>query len=236
MLFEEYQIDGLRFDATRAIEGNNPPYGWRFLQELTYRIKERFPEKYLVAEHLEDHDTIIRDAGMHATWFAAAHHEFQRAARGEDAINKLKAFLGKDLGYGHNYPNQWNLVKYCLGSHDDCGDDKGGATLNKPGDWERHRYFVEFYGGRDNWYARAKARLGWALNVAAMGPECRGDGHAIDVHGSRMLSLGLLARHPRRKWRPPLQLGHRRRLAGDGDAPACRGSQLHPLDESMPTQ
>jgi 1,4-alpha-glucan branching enzyme len=171
MLFEEYRIDGLRFDATRAIEANRGPdnNGWKFLQELTWRLKERFPEKYLVAEHLEDHDTVVRDAGMHATWLAAAHHEFQRAAQGEDPVNKLKAFLGKDLGYGRNYPHQWNLVKYCLGSHDDCGDDKGGTTVNKPGDWERHRYFVEFYGGRDNWYARAKARLGWALNVAAMG-------------------------------------------------------------------
>jgi 1,4-alpha-glucan branching enzyme len=171
MLFDEYQIDGLRFDATRAIERNHGTdnAGWKFLQELTWRIKERFPDKYLIAEHLEDHDTIIRDAGMSATWFAAAHHEFQRAAQGEDSINKLKASIGKDFGYGHNYPNQWNLVKYCIGSHDDCGDDKGGDTMNKPGDWERHRYFVEFYGGRNNWYARAKARLGWALNIAAMG-------------------------------------------------------------------
>jgi 1,4-alpha-glucan branching enzyme len=171
MLFEEYQIDGLRFDATRAIEGNHGAdnNGWKFLRELTWRIKEKFPDKYLIAEHLEDHDTIVRDAGMSATWFAAAHHEFQRAAQGEDPINKLKAFLGKDFGYGHNYPDQWNLVKYCVGSHDDCGDDKNGDTLNKPGDWERHRYFVEFYGGRDNWHARAKARLGWALNIAAMG-------------------------------------------------------------------
>ena len=171
MLFEEYQIDGLRFDATRAIERNRgmDNAGWKFLQELTWRIKERYPDKYLIAEHLEDHDTIIRDAGMSATWFAAAHHEFQRAAQGEDPINKVKGLIGRDFGYGHNYPNQWNLVKYCIGSHDDCGDDKSGDTLNKLGDWERHRYFVEFYGGRDNWYARAKARLGWALNVAAMG-------------------------------------------------------------------
>jgi 1,4-alpha-glucan branching enzyme len=31
MLFEEYEIDGLRFDATRAIDGNHPPYGVRGL-------------------------------------------------------------------------------------------------------------------------------------------------------------------------------------------------------------
>lgn len=171
MLLEEYQIDGLRFDATRTIENNrgSDNNGWNFLQELTWRIKERFPERILIAEHLEDHDSIVRDAGMHSTWFAKAHHEFQRAAQGDDSLNRITGLLGKDFGYGHNYPNQWNMVKYFIGSHDDCGDDKNGITLNEGEDWKRHRYFVEFFGGRDNWHARAKARLGWALNIAAMG-------------------------------------------------------------------
>jgi 1,4-alpha-glucan branching enzyme len=171
MLFDEYDIDGLRFDATRAIEANGASrgHGWRFLQELTWRVKERFPDKYLIAEHLPDHDTIVRSAGLHATWLAASHHEFQRAAHGDDPVQRIKSFLGKDFGYGRNYPSQWNLVKYCLGSHDDCGDDKGGATLSHPADYLRHRYFVEFYGGRDDWHARAKARVGWALTVTAMG-------------------------------------------------------------------
>ena len=191
MLFKEYRIDGLRFDATRVIERNRGAdnNGWKFLQGLTWRLKEEFPDKYLIAEHLEDHDTIVRDAGMHATWFARAHHEFQRAAQGDDSLNRLKSFLGKDFGYGHSYPNQWNLVKYLIGSHDDCGDDKNGATINETEDWKRHRYFVEFYGGRDNWHARAKARLGWALNIAAMGTpmmfmglECHHWGYWHDSH------------------------------------------------------
>lgn len=171
MLFKEYQIDGLRFDVTRAIESNRGSgnSGWEFLQELTWKIKEEFPSKILIAEHLEDHDSIVRSAGMHATWFARAHHEYQRAAQGDDTLNRIKGFLGKDFGPGHNYPNQWNLIKYLIGSHDDCGDDKSGDTLREGEDWKRHRYFVEFFGGRDNWHARAKARLGWALNVASMG-------------------------------------------------------------------
>lgn len=184
MLLGEYQVDGLRFDATRVVESNRGAAnsGWKFLQELTWRIKERFPDKYLVAEHLPDHETIVRDAGMNGTWFAAAHHEFQRASQGEDPVTKLRAVLGKDFGFGRSYANQWNVVKYFLGSHDDCGDDQGGATQDKPGDWERHRYFVEFYGGRDNWHARAKARLGWVLNVVDM--------------GTPMMFMGLECHHP----------------------------------------
>jgi 1,4-alpha-glucan branching enzyme len=171
MYFSEYRADGLRFDATRAIEaahGWNAD-GWRFLQHLTWCLKQIFPGKYLVAEHLPDHDTIIESAGFHATWHADAHHELQRAAGGDDPVTRLMRIIGKGMGYGHNYPAQWNLVRSMLGSHDDCGDLDGGKTLAKPNDADRHRYFVELFGGRGNGYARAKARLGWALNVAAMG-------------------------------------------------------------------
>jgi 1,4-alpha-glucan branching enzyme len=167
MLLEEYRGDGLRFDVTRAIESNGG--GWQFLQELTWRVRERHPDRYLVAEHLPDHDSIVRDAGMSATWMATSHHEFQRAAQGNDPVRRVRGILGKSFDDGRGYPDSWNLVKYCLGSHDDCGDDKGGDTWKEGEDWKRHRYFVDFYGGRGNWHARAKARLGWALNVAAMG-------------------------------------------------------------------
>lgn len=186
--FEVYNADGLRFDATRYIEYNRGwgDDGWEFMQYLTYCLKQKYPDKYLIAEHLPDHESIINSAGFHATWYADSHHEFQRAANGDDSINRLKRILGKDFGYGKNYPNQWNLVKYLLGSHDDCGDDKDGNTINKS-DWEQHRYFVELFGGRDNWHARAKARLGWALNIAIagtpllfMGGECHHWGYWHD--------------------------------------------------------
>lgn len=171
MLFDEYRIDGLRFDVTREIERNRGSNndGWRFLQHLTWETKKDYGEQYLVAEHLPDHETIVHGAGMNGTWVSEAHHQFQRAAQGDDSLNRLKSFLGKNLGEGRNYPSQWNLVKYLLGSHDDCGDNDGGGSINQAKDWKQHRYFVEFYGGRDNWHARAKARLGWALNIAAMG-------------------------------------------------------------------
>lgn len=171
MYLRDYRGDGLRFDATRWIENacGWDADGWRFMQHLTWFLKERFPDKYLVAEHLPDHDSIVRSAGFHGTWYAAAHHEFQRAARGDDPVRRIAGLLGKDLGEGRRYPDSWNLVKYLLGSHDDCGDMDGGTTLYKPDETERHRYFVELFGGRDNGWARAKARMGWALNVAMMG-------------------------------------------------------------------
>lgn len=172
MYFNEYKADGLRFDATRRIEDNVGSYnagdGWKFMQYLTYMIKKDFPDKYIIAEHLPDHDTIIRDAGFHATWFADSHHEFERAVNGQDPINKLKGFIGKDFGFGKNYENQWNLVKYLLGSHDECKDINKGKDINN-GNENDHRFLVELLGGRENEYAKSKVRLGWALNIAIPG-------------------------------------------------------------------
>lgn len=232
MLLEEYQGDGLRLDFTRAIESNQNG-GWQFLRELTWRIRERHPGKYIVAEHLPDHDSIVRDAGLSATWVATSHHEFQRAAHGDDPVGRVWSILGKRLGPGRDYPDSWNLVKYLLGSHDDCGDDKGGATWNEGEDWKRHRYFVDFYGGRGNWHARAKARLGWALNVAAMGTpmlfmglECHQEGwwHDDGAHGFDWALTG-----------DAYGLEMRRLVAAANEVrrnnPALRGETLDPVHE-----
>ncbi len=177
MYFRDYNVDGARLDATREIEshkgwGND---GWEFLQHLTWCLREEFPDKYIIAEHLPEHDTIINNAGFDAIWFVDSHHEFQKAMDYQfhpeygDPLEKIKYIIGKNFGYGHNYEKQWRLVKYLLGSHDECTDGEKGATINNPDVNNRHRYFTEFFGGRANEYAREKARLGWSLNVAAMG-------------------------------------------------------------------
>ena len=91
-------------------------------------------------------------------------------------------------------------MKYTLGSHDDIGDDRNGNACDGLTNWDsRHRYFVDQLGGREDWIARAKCRLAWALNVAMpgtpmlfMGSECHmaspyvswGYGHdGCDVNG-----------------------------------------------------
>jgi 1,4-alpha-glucan branching enzyme len=168
MYFEDYHADGLRFDATTQINGNH-------LRLVVDRLRNEFPTKYLIAEHLPANPWIINTGRFCATWQAGAHHECQRALAGQDPLNKVKGFLGWD-GYDH----AWNLVKYTLGSHDDVGDQENGDAEHGLTNWDtRHRYFVDQVGGRENWWARAKCRLAWALNVAMpgtpmlfMGSEC----------------------------------------------------------------
>jgi 1,4-alpha-glucan branching enzyme len=181
MYLGEYNGDGVRFDATRAIEDARgwDADGWRFMQHLTGQTRTLFPGRYLVAEHLPDHRSIIDSAGFHATWIKEPFERCCRALAGDDPVAHLEALVGNDFGPGRGYPFSWNTVKYLLGSHDECGDMKGGRT--------DHRYFVERVGGRHHWHARAKARMAWALNVAGagtplmfMGNECHMPGYWHD--------------------------------------------------------
>ena len=168
MYLEYYNADGLRFDVTTQINGNH-------LKLVMDRLRQDFPDKYFIAEHLPDSPWIVNEGRFGATWVARSHHECQRALAGQDPLNKVKGFLGWD-GYDH----AWNLVKYTMGSHDDIGDEDGGSAEDGLTNWDtRHRYFVDQFGGRENWWARAKCRLAWALNVAMpgtplmfMGSEC----------------------------------------------------------------
>lgn len=168
MYLEEYHADGLRFDVTTQINGNH-------LKLVLERLRNDFPDKYFIAEHLPDSPWSINEGRFCATWVGRSHHECQRALAGQDPLNKVKGFLGWD-----GYDRPWNLVKYTLGSHDDCGDLENGDAEHGRTNWDtRHRYLIDQLGGRENWYARAKCRLAWALNVAMpgtpmlfMGTEC----------------------------------------------------------------
>jgi 1,4-alpha-glucan branching enzyme len=168
MYFEQYHADGVRVDVTTQINGED-------LKLVIARLRQDFPDKYLIAEHLPAHPWIIETGRFCATWHADAHHECQRALAGQDSYNKVKSILGWE-GYEH----AWNLVKYALGSHDDIGDLENGDAEHGLSNWDkRHRYFVDQIGGRADWSARAKCRLVWALNIAMpctpmlfMGSEC----------------------------------------------------------------
>lgn len=168
MFFEDYQADGLRFDATTQINGH-------YLSAVIARLKALYPDKYLIAEHLPAHPWITTFGNFDATWHADSHHLCQRALSGDNPVTQLKSLLGWE-----GFNAAWNLVKYCLGSHDDCGDQENGDAENGLAHWDkRHRYLIDLFGGRDNWHARAKCRLAWALNIAMpgtpmlfMGGEC----------------------------------------------------------------
>ena len=187
MYLREYDGDGLRFDSTRTIEetrglGND---GWEFMQHLTWEANRLFPGKYLIAEHVPDHESIVSSAGFHATWTVEPFYGILRALDGADPVGNIESLIGNSFGPGRTYAYSWNTITYLMGSHDECGDNEEGR--------KGKRHFVARFGGRGNWYARAKARMAWSLNVAIkgtpmlfMGSECHLDGYwhdGADING-----------------------------------------------------
>lgn len=161
MWFREYNADGLRFDAAHLIQDDS-------LRHIVRDgIRREFPDKYVMAEYFKTAPHPVRELGFQSAWDGSAPFAMRDAAGGNAPVDRVQSFLN---WFGFDHP--WNLVRYLLGSHDQIDDLHNGAT-------QSNRYFVEFYGGRDNWFARAKARLAWALNVAIpctpmlfMGSEC----------------------------------------------------------------
>jgi len=111
------------------------------------------------------------------------------------------------------FPRAYSAIKYLLGSHDQIfnrwyyNDDDRMWEWDKPGGGglRENCYFIERIGGPvtgyNNWYARAQARLGWALNVAMpctpmlfMGSECYHYGYwnpELDTHGDHRFNWNI---------------------------------------------
>jgi 1,4-alpha-glucan branching enzyme len=166
MMLNEYRGDGLRFDMAHTLT-------WECTQHIIAGLRENpyWRDKYLIAEWTSEQQDrwgqVIGELGFNAVWGMSDPFAFIRAVNGENTIDNLKSFIG---WMGFDKP--WNFVRYLLGSHDRIADSQSGKQ-------PENRYFVELCGGRDNWDARAKARLGWTLNVAMpgtpmlfMGSEC----------------------------------------------------------------
>jgi 1,4-alpha-glucan branching enzyme len=156
MLLREYRVDGLRFDAVHLI----PPDA---IQYIVGTLRSEFPDKYLIAEYNpSDSNSAAAPMdpfgalGFHATWDMNGTGQAYAALSGSSPVDNLLTLIGD-----FRNPNPWRSVRYPTGCHDDI-NRQTTSGLDKA-------YIVERFGGRSNGYARAKARLAWALAVAIPG-------------------------------------------------------------------
>ena len=154
MYLRDYRVDGLRFDAVQFIQPDAIEY-------IVNALRREFPDKYLIAEYNpSDQDSAAGGIdpygvlGFCATWDLGSPWDAFALLNGDNVVNLLLARIG-----GFSDPNPWHQVTYLTGSHDQV---YGG--MNDPG-----VFFTQRFGGRGNGWARAKARLAWALNAALPG-------------------------------------------------------------------
>jgi 1,4-alpha-glucan branching enzyme len=182
MWFEQYHIDGLRFDSAANFSSAG-------LKAILGELLQRYPKKFLYAED-SDPDYIFGQIGFPAMWDMNSPFAFARAVAHRD-LTQIRSLFSR-----WGFPHAWSAIRYLLGSHDqifnqwEFDNSKRLWDWDKPGapDLRENRYFVELIGGpltgRQNWYALAQARMAWALNIAIpgtpmlfMGTECHHSGY-----------------------------------------------------------
>lgn len=152
MYFNEYHVDGIRFDATTTI----PRFA---LKEIIGQLQFEYgwQGKYLIAEHLTSNpfDYIVGDIGFNAGWYKPAFDRGLYQVVGALGRGNLEA-LRQIFETNHDGQPQ-TAIKYLLGSHDENWiSHHGNSALNR-------------LGGAFNNYSRMKMRLAWAINVCALG-------------------------------------------------------------------
>ena len=163
---EEFQCDGLRFDATvyiRAVHGDagGPlPDGWSFMAWVNDEIHERMPWKLTVAEDIQNDRSLVAPtrqggAGFDAQWDAAFLRQVRPALEaGDDADRDIDAVVAAILGEDRG-PAMTRVIY--TESHDDVANDFVRVPeAIAPGD-------------AGSWWSTKRANLGSGLVLTAPG-------------------------------------------------------------------
>ena len=169
MWFEEYHVDGLRWDAItyiKNIEGNasNPandiPEGWSLMQRINEEIQKRFPGKISIAEDLKNNVWVNKDtgaggAGFSSQWDSEFVHPIREAIISRD--DNLRDLEAVSRAIEHRYElDAFERVIYTE-SHDEVANG-------------RARVPEEIWPGRvDSWFSKKRSTLGAAIVLTAPG-------------------------------------------------------------------
>ena len=153
MWFEEYHVDGLRFDCTqfiRTINGSdaqdNIPEGWSLLQEINYQVLQKFPGRIMIAEDLQSNKWLTKDvgaggAGFSAQWDAMFVHPIRQAVIARLDQERSLAAISDAICYRYN-DNAFDRVIYSE-SHDEVANGKARVpqeiSPNDPRGWHARK-------------------------------------------------------------------------------------------------
>jgi len=229
MWFEEYHLDGLRWDSTVNIRNRNGndndpandiPEGWTLMQWINREIQEQFPGKLTIAEDLMNNPWLTKSegeggAGFGAQWDSKFVHTIRAAIIGDDdAFRDLDA-VADALTFRYN-DDATDRVIYTE-SHDEVANGKARVPEEvTPGE-------------ADSWFAKKRSALGATLVFTA-------PGIPMIFQGQEFLTDQLFEDSSPLDWRRQetyagivqlyRDLIHLRRN-GDGRTPGLCGQQIH---------
>ena len=166
MWFEEYHVDGIRFDCTqfiRTVNGSDTedlPEGWSLLQWINSEIAQKYPGRITIAEDLQHNRWITKDvgaggAGFSSQWDAMFVHPVRRAVITPLDEQRSLAEVRDAICYRYN-DDAFDRVIYSE-SHDEVANGKERVPQEISQDDPM------------GWYARKRSTLAAALVFTAPG-------------------------------------------------------------------
>lgn len=166
MWFEEYHVDGLRFDCTQFIRtvdgssGREIPEGWSLLQWINIEVSRRYPGRITIAEDLQNNRWLTKDvgaggAGFGSQWDGMFVHPIRQAVITPQDKQRSLAAIRDAICYRYN-DDAFDRVIYSE-SHDEVAN--GSARVPQeisPNDPK-------------GWYARKRSTLAASMVFTAPG-------------------------------------------------------------------
>ena len=160
-LYQEYRIDGIRFDEVSVMDRFG---GWQTCQYLTDTLRAEKPEAIQVAEYWPVNDWVVKaatdgGAGFDATWHDGLRDSVRdaigAATVGASGTVGMDAIAGAIANSG--LENRWRAVP-CLENHDIVYRGRS-PRIAKLSDGSNSR----------SWYARSRSRFGMGLLLTSPG-------------------------------------------------------------------
>ena len=147
----DYNCDGVRIDSAHSLPSD-------FVRQVTGRIRDKYPDRFIVGEFNPEGPGPIHDLGFDAVWLlSTCDNAASMSNTWKGNIERLESLVRLRDGYSFNH----QTIKFCLGSHDQCG--------KRPGHTHDLGYWAGRFGGHHDWKARAMGRMWWGVMCAGQG-------------------------------------------------------------------
>ena len=162
---EEFQLDGLRFDATAYMQsvngfGSDLPDGWSLLQWINREVNHRQPWKMVIAEDLRENAWITKPeeqggAGFDSQWSSTFTHTIRDAVVTQHDKDRDMYRVAEAIGQRHNGDPLQRVIY--TESHDEVAN---GKTRIAEAIWPNYP---------DSWFSKKRSTLGAAVALTSPG-------------------------------------------------------------------